>query len=226
MKKYTAFDILLEVFVCVTICIYCRRNGGCIWQRKRREAGHYVFLSYFLRAIVLILGVVIIGLTVVLIKQVHSAKAAEKDNVSDEAMLSDTQTDDLLTAQGSEDTTEVASTEAEDVLFENTVAAEPDHSVPVLVMNGTEVAGLAAAWKTKIEALGYTNVSTGNYTDGGVTTSKVVIGEGLNADDIMSAVSGATSEVGDGTNINTDVEKDGIKIFVIIGTYNDIVSGQ
>ena len=144
----------------------------------------------------------------------------------DESMLSDDQTDDLLTAQGSEDTTEAASTEAEDVLFENTVAAEPDHSIPVLVMNGTEVSGLAAAWKTKIEALGYTNVSTGNYIDGGVTTSKVVIGEGLNADDIVSAVSGATSEVGDGANINTDVEKDGIKIFVIIGTSNDIVSGQ
>ncbi|SEQ81515.1 LytR cell envelope-related transcriptional attenuator [Lachnospiraceae bacterium NE2001] len=194
-------------------------------KRKKKQTALGLFFSFFLKAIVIILGLVILAMSAYLIKAVLSTKASESEQTAETDAFEDDQNDELLTAEATQD--DAVLYEDESVAGEETAAATTELAMDasIVVLNATETAGLAAAWKDKLTEQGYTNIQTGNYTGGNLDTSKIVVlTEGISTNTIQGLVTNATFEVGSADSISCDVSSEGVQAYVIIGGSDNILA--
>ena len=191
-------------------------------KNKKNPAG--IFFLFFLKAIVIILGLVILAMGAYLIKYTMSADNKKSEQEFDDSMLVDNDRDDLLAS----DTDSALSDDK--LLFDNEEGAVTEASKDIasddkiVVLNATETAGLAAAWKERLAEKGFTKVETGNYLGESFEKSKIVVTEEGTGNNLSEIISGASVENGSADSVDCDADKDGVKAFIIIGNSDDIVS--
>ena len=191
-------------------------------KKKKNAAG--IFFLFFLKAIVIILGLVILAMGAYLIKYTMSADNKKSEQEFDDSMLVDNDRDDLLAS----DTDSALSDDK--LLFDNEEGAVTEASKDIasddkiVVLNATETAGLAAAWKERLAEKGFTKVETGNYLGESFEKSKIVVTEEGTGNNLSEIISGASVENGSADSVDCDADKDGVKAFIIIGNSDDIVS--
>ncbi|SNU07068.1 LytR cell envelope-related transcriptional attenuator [Lachnospiraceae bacterium] len=191
-------------------------------KNKKNPAG--IFFLFFLKAIVIILGLVILAMGAYLIKYTMSADNKKSEQEFDDSMLVDNDRDDLLAS----DTDSALSDDK--LLFDNEEGAVTEASKDIasddkiVVLNATETAGLAAAWKERLAEKGFTKVETGNYLGESLEKSKIVVTEEGTGNNLSEIISGASVENGSADSVDCDADKDGVKAFIIIGNSDDIVS--
>ena len=184
-------------------------------NNKQSAAG--LFLSFFLKAIVIILGLVILAMSVYLVKTIISNKNAEKEKKADNSAFEDNQTDELLVNNA---------TNTDALLYENADAATEEQSgtpalpydASIVVLNATDIPGVAGAWKDKLVAGGYTNVQAGDYTKGVLDISKIVVVEEGTGADLQTYLPNAKMETLPANEVACDVNTEGVRAFLIIGT--------
>ena len=176
---------------------------------KKKQSATGLFFSMFLRAVVVILVVVIVCLGFALVRSLIHGKSLKKAE-ADTTVQTEIQTDELLTAEKTEATTEVI---------------PADYGIKIAVLNGTDTGGLAGAWKAKLEEMGYTAVDAGNYK--GVTTnSKLYFSQDKKGEELAALFPGATIETEMMKEEETDVVISTHDVLIVIGTNDDIVSKQ
>ena len=191
-------------------------------KNKKNPAG--IFFLFFLKAIVIILGLVILAMGAYLIKYTMSADNKKSEQEFDDSMLVDNDHDDLLASDTDSSLSE------DKLLFDNEEGAVTEASKDIasddkiVVLNATETAGLAAAWKERLAEKGFTKVETGNYLGESLEKSKIVVTEEGTGNNLSEIISGASVENGSADSVDCDADKDGVKAFIIIGNSDDIVS--
>lgn len=194
-------------------------------KRKKKQTAVGLFFSFFLKAIVIILGLVILAMSAFLIKAVISTKQSESDEISEGDAFEDDQNDELLTAEATSDDAVLFEDDAAGGEAAAVIKSEIAMDASIVVLNATETAGLAAAWRDKLTEAGFTNLQTGNYTGGTLDTSKIVmLSEELSADTIQGLVTNATFEVGTSEDVPCDVSSEGVVAYVIIGGSDNILA--
>ena len=188
-------------------------------QKKINPVG--LFFLFFLKAVVIILGLVILAMGTYLLRAYILQKDVEAQDVVDENAFEDNQEDELLTAQALADDELLYEVDTEATTEEIQITYVPEDTV-IAVLNATNTGGLAAAWKTKLEEMGYTNVVIGNYLSGKLDTSKIVM-----SDQTLGVVKGAEDiavEIDSLDTVSADAPGVDIVIYIIIGSDKDIVS--
>jgi sensor histidine kinase regulating citrate/malate metabolism len=177
-------------------------------MKKQSAVG--LFFSMFLRAVVIILAIVIVVFGAMFIKKVmDNSESSSKEPVTTVSnnVLSDPEVkDDLLTAEPTEEA-EAESTEA---------AEENSFDKNILVLNSTDVSGLAGRWCEKLNGYGYANTTASDYSEALETTKIVSVTDGV-GQDLLNYFNGASYEVGT-VSSGTSVSTDGYDIVIIIGT--------
>ena len=115
---------------------------------------------------------------------------------------------DAVLFETDEETTEAA---------ENTDTAALSKDASIVVLNATETAGLAAVWKETLEVQGYTNVQVGNYTNGILDTSKIVVVEEGTGSALQQILPNAKMETLPADQVSCDISTEGVQAFLIIG---------
>ena len=196
-------------------------------SKKKKGSTAGIFFTFFLKAIVIILGLVILAMSVYLVKQIILQKNSEADSISDEAVFEgDDQVDDLMMASSGD--------AADELLYEGE-GAEGDNQNgssakslafddSIVVLNATETTGLAGAWKEKLEALGFTNLQTGNYTGGLLENSKIIVTEENTGGNLKDFVPNMEIETLPADQVPCDVAPDGVKAYIIIGNSDNILA--
>ena len=188
-------------------------------KRKKKQSAVGIFFSFFLKAVVIILGLVILAMSAYLVKELISMKSNETEAKADDSAFEDDQEDDLLNnaSEGDADAvlfeTDEESTEAAE---ESGTAALPKDA-SIVVLNATETAGLAAVWKETLEVQGYTNVQVGNYTNGVLDTSKIVVVEEGTGSALQEILPNAKMETLPADQVSCDISTEGVQAFLIIG---------
>ena len=195
--------------------------------RKKKKSAMGIFFAFFLKAIVIILGLVILAMSAFLVRTVILAKDSESQSEADENAFEEDQEDELLTAEEIKDDSllfdesEEGAVGGEEVSTSNEIAKDAS----IVVLNGTQTAGLAAAWKDKLAEQGYTNIQTGNYYGGDLATSRIVlVQDGLSGSSLQAYVANATVENGSADSISCDVSPEGVVCYVIIGGSDNILA--
>lgn len=94
--------------------------------------------------------------------------------------------------------------EGDDSKEEDTTEAEASNtSSKIMILNGASVNGLAAFFKERLENAGYTNVETGNYTSGTITTTQIYVKTESQGKDLLNYFPGANIVV---QQISEDVD--------------------
>ena len=188
-------------------------------KKKKNAAG--IFFLFFLKAIVIILGLVILAMGAYLVKYTLTADDRKQEQEFDESLLVDSDRDELLASD-----TDGSKPENENLLYDDSEGSKADLGADdkIVVLNATETSGLAAAWKDKLAEAGFTTIETGNYFGGTQDSTRIVYTEEISSSKITELFSGATVETGTQDSIECDLDKDGVKVFIIIGNSDDIVS--
>ena len=176
-----------------------------------------IFLSMFLRAVVVILGILIALLSVNFVYQLELHRRAKAEKVNpDPAVFTQKEMDELLTATPTE-----ASTAAPFEQYAETI----DYHIGIDVINATGTSGLAGHWRNKLMDLGYTDVFAADSYSQYETTRIVVTEEGL-VPELASFFPGIEYEVG---NVGTDEMNgptEGIKVYIFLGNSSDELSTE
>ena len=184
------------------IFIYVGRQKVAGKNNQPSAAG--LFLSFFLKATVIILGLVILAMGVFLIKQIISLKNTESEKASDEAVFEDdNQTDDLMMASSGD--SDKLLYDGDGSVQDGSGTRELGFDASIVVLNATETEGLAGAWKEKLEAEGFSNIQCGNYTNGYLDTSKIVVTSENTGGNLQRYMPGATMETLPGDQVSCDV---------------------
>ena len=188
-------------------------------KKKKNAAG--IFFLFFLKAIVIILGLVILAMGAYLVKYTLTADDRKQEQEFDESLLVDSDRDELLASD-----TDSSKPENENLLYDDSEGSQADLGADdkIVVLNATETSGLAAAWKDKLAEAGFTTIETGNYFGGSQDSTRIVYTEEISSSKIAELFPEATVETGTQDNIECDLDKDGVKVFIIIGNSDDIVS--
>ncbi len=178
---------------------------------KKKPSATGIFFSMFLRAVVVILGIVIACLVFALVRSLLHNKGKETASTgSGAAAATEIQQDELLTASPTEATTE---------------APKVDYGIKIAVLNGTQTPGLAGAWKEKLAGVGYTSVEAGNYMSE-ISKSKIfVLKEGAGSE-LTEVLPGATVEKEAIKKDDTDVDLSDLDVVLVVGTDNDILASN
>lgn len=124
----------------------------------------------------------------------------------DENALTDSQVDDLQITPSTEAETTEAAQEAE------TVSATDRK---ILVLNSTDIAGLAGRWCDTLNANGYANTNASDYTEA-LADTKIVAREDGVGKELVQYFANASYEVGTVTS-NVTESTDGYDVVIIIG---------
>ncbi len=192
-------------------------------QKNGSAAG--LFFTFFFRGIVIILALVIVGLSAYLVKEIIRGndlkkKKGTKAAVEKSILTEEKGDDDLISnKQKDEDTT---TDENGDNTEEGKKEKVSSANMKIVVLNATEVEGLAGRWTAKLEDAGFTDVSAANSYNKYDTTKILVAEEGL-GEDIQEYFPNASISVGTMTSEETDADLTDVKIIVIIGASD---SGQ
>ena len=152
-------------------------------KETKKPATSYLFFGAFLKAVVILLIFVILGMGAYLTKNlIQIYKNGVTTEIDESVFSNDNQVDDLLMATPDEADTEETVEEA------SSDEAEEDQGIttPVVVLNGTNTPGIAGYYQQKIQDLGYSNVTAANYqpVDGATSanTKIYVSAEGMGED--------------------------------------------
>ena len=182
-------------------------------MKKQSAAG--LFISIFLKALVVIMGFVIVGFSAFFIFRASKAENAKKKDVPATTVGANVLTeaeapDELLTGAA---TTETASSEEEGE------EGADAHSARILVLNSTDVMGLAGRWCATLNEDGYASTTASDFDTNLEKTSVYSKQEGL-GEGLVKYFDGATYQVGDappGASISTA----DFDIVIIIGNSDD-----
>lgn len=178
-----------------------------------------VFGEAFLRSMVVLMAIAIIGFAAFFIIKVNTDKAqmAENSNTEENTTKSDDELQALVDEENAADTTDEVTTEevtTEEVTTEEKIISSKDKKI--LVLNSTGVAGLAKSWMNKLSSEGFTDVATGNYSLSSDAQTKIYVSEEGMGKDLEGYFSDATIEVGS-LSSGIDVSTTGVEIFIVIG---------
>lgn len=175
-------------------------------MKKQNAVG--LFFSTVLRAAVVILGIAIVVLGIAfLIKLVKNDSKTNDEPITTvgETVLTEAEMgDELLSA---EPTTEQTTEE---------VVVADSRSKTILVLNSTDITGLAGRWVEALKAEGYTNASASDYNELQATTRIIAVEDGVGTD-LVQYFNGASYEVGT-VSSGTSADTTGVDIVIIIGT--------
>ncbi len=186
-------------------------------KRKKKQSAVGIFFSFFLKAVVIILGLVILAMSAYLVKELISMKNNETEAKADDSAFEDDQEDDLLTNASDGDAVLFETDEETTEAAETTDTAALSKDASIVVLNATETAGLAAVWKETLEVQGYTNVQVGNYTNGILDTSKIVVVEEGTGSALQQILPNAKMETLPADQVSCDISTEGVQAFLIIG---------
>ncbi|MCR5631943.1 MAG: LytR C-terminal domain-containing protein [Eubacterium sp.] len=186
-------------------------------KRKKKQSAMGIFFSFFLKAVVIILGLVILAMSAFLVKELISMKNNETEAKADDSAFEDDQEDDLLTNASDGDAVLFETDEETTEAAETTDTAALPKDASIVVLNATETAGLAAVWKETLEVQGYTNVQVGNYTNGILDTSKIVVVEEGTGSALQQILPNAKMETLPADQVSCDISTEGVQAFLIIG---------
>lgn len=186
-------------------------------KRKKKQSAVGIFFSFFLKAVVIILGLVILAMSAYLVKELISMKNNETEAKADDSAFEDDQEDDLLTNASDGDAVLFETDEETTEAAETTDTAALSKDASIVVLNATETAGLATVWKETLEVQGYTNVQVGNYTNGILDTSKIVVVEEGTGSALQQILPNAKMETLPADQVSCDISTEGVQAFLIIG---------
>ena len=182
-------------------------------MKKQSAAG--LFFSILLKTVVIIFGLAIIGFVIFfIIKVVKTDKtdSAPTTTVSDNVLTEAEAHDDLLY--------ETATEATEEPVTEQTEPADgTSYKKNILVLNSTDVTGLAGRWCGRLNDYGYVYTTASDFSTLQETTRVIAKEEGV-GQDLVQFFNGASYEVGtvtEGASVSTD-EYD---IVIIIGISDD-----
>lgn len=186
-------------------------------KRKKKQSAVGIFFSFFLKAVVIILGLVILAMSAYLVKELIAMKNNETEAKADDSAFEDDQEDDLLANASDGDAVLFETDEETTEAAETTDTAALPKDASIVVLNATETAGLAAVWKETLEVQGYTNVQVGNYTNGILDTSKIVVVEEGTGSALQQILPNAKMETLPADQVSCDISTEGVQAFLIIG---------
>lgn len=196
-----------------------------------------LFGEEFLRSLVVLMAILIIGFCAFFVIKVRSDKKAVADNTTEQtstysdeelqAMLDEENAKDAEDSDSSEEATTQEVT-TEEITTEEVTTEEPTTEamdVPstdkkILVLNSTKTNGLASRWMNKLSSEGFTNVSKGNYSLSKDAQTKIYVPEEGMGKDLLPYFTDAVIEVGT-LDSGIDVSTSGVEIFIVIGS-NDV----
>lgn len=182
-------------------------------MKKQTASG--LFLAMFLRAAVIILGILIVIFTIFFLTQIikNSASENNKTTVSDNVLTEAEAHDDFL--YNTTEATEVAP--AGDGAADNTTEpAGTSYDKQIVVLNSTDITGLAGRWCDKLNTYGYNDTVASDFSTLQSATKIIAKVDG-DGQDLLQYFNGATYEVGTVTEGTTaPVEK--ADIVIILGT--------
>lgn len=177
-------------------------------KETKKPATSYLFFGAFLKAVVILLIFVILGMGAYLTKNlIQIYKNGATTEIDESVFGNDNQVDDLLMATPDEADTEETVEEA------SSDEAEEDQGIttPVVVLNGTNTPGIAGYYQQKIQDLGYSNVTAANYqpVDGATSanTKIYVSAEGMGED--MKALFADPTYITGKIDSSTAIDNDG-----------------
>lgn len=177
-------------------------------KETKKPATSYLFFGAFLKAVVILLIFVILGMGAYLTKNlIQIYKNGATTEIDESVFSNDNQVDDLLMATPDEADTEETAEEA------SSEEAEEDQGIttPVVVLNGTNTPGIAGYYQQKIQDLGYSNVTAANYqpVDGATSanTKIYVSAEGMGED--MKALFADPTYITGKIDSSTAIDNDG-----------------
>ncbi len=194
---------------------------------NKRKMGS-VFLTMFLRTVVIILFLVIVAMGVLLGMQIRQAKKNKKatearKSASQNGGGDEKQVDELFTADTSSGEVVESDTEAAGDPNGQTPSDDTNYDLSLAVLNGTYTEGLAGAWRDRLSSYGYTNLQVGNYSESASQTTVYIVDE--------SVTTGLTKVFPNGVFIygtidgeTTDLDLSGIQAILIIGDSDDIIT--
>ena len=175
---------------------------------KKRQTAAGLFFSMLLRAAVVILGIGIVVFGAFFVMQ--ALKGGGKSNAPattlDENALTDAQVDELQMNPSTEAPAEI--TEAPETIGDA-------KNCNILVLNSTDIAGLAGRWCETLNADGYANTKASDYSDA-LSDTKVIAREDGLGSELVAYFASASYEVGTVTS-GTSEPTDGYDIVIIIG---------
>lgn len=201
-----------------------------------RKAMMKVFGGAFLRSLIVLVAIAILGFGVFFIVKVNTDK---KDMVEDTGVENTEYTPDELAAMVAEDnainsdgavseeSTEATTTEevtTQEVTTE--VQNIPSNDKNIIVLNSTSTSGLAGSWSSKLGSEGFSNIAVGNYSASTETTTTIYVAEEGMGADLVSYFNGATIVVG---TIDTSAysvtggSMDHYDIYIVIGNNDTTV---
>ena len=197
-------------------------------KKKKKQSAAGIFFSFFLKAVVIILGLVILAMSAYLIKEVISQKTNTSTESEDDSAFEDDQEDELLNNASDGDALLFDSEEesTEETAAEESTGTSLSKDAKIVVLNATDTAGLAAVWKETLVVQGYTNVEVGNYTNGILDTSKIVVSQEGTGADLQQILPNAKLETLPANEVSCDVSTDGVEAFLIIGNSDNSLAGQ
>lgn len=185
-----------------------KQDAKPVKKETKKPATSYLFFGAFLKAVVILLIFVILGMGAYLTKNlIQIYKNGATTEIDESVFSNDNQVDDLLMATPDEADTEETVEEA------SSDEAEEDQGIttPVVVLNGTNTPGIAGYYQQKIQDLGYSNVTAANYqpVDGATSanTKIYVSAEGMGED--MKALFADPTYITGKIDSSTAIDNDG-----------------
>mgnify|MGYP004512451753 CR=1 FL=1 len=183
-----------------------------------------VFGEAFLRSMVVLMAIVILGFSVFFIIKVRSDKKelAQKKTTEAGSTYSDEELQAMLDSENANDTKDDAATTEEVTTEEATTEQIPSNDKKIVVLNSTSTTGLAGKWQTKLVGAGFSNVGAGNYSAGAESQTKIYVKEEGMGEDLAAYFADATVEVGTPNTSSCSVTKGNITlndadIIIVIG---------
>lgn len=186
-----------------------------------------IFGEAFLRSMVVLMAIAIVGFGAFFIIKVNADKKQQAKNPTTEqgstyssseleAMLELENANDTESTTGEtvteEETTEELTTEMPDI---------PSTDKNILVLNGTRVGGLASSWKSKLNSEGFSSIAIGNSNITRESQTKIYVAEEGMGKDLSEYFSDAEIIVGslnDGDYQITSGAMTQIDIFIVVGS--------
>lgn len=186
-----------------------------------------IFGEAFLRSFVVLMAIVIVGFAAFFIINVKSndknkqvAQTTQENTTASEITTEEVTTEEVTTEEVTteEPTTEEVTTEEPDI---------PSTDKKIMLLNSTNVAGLAKGWSAKLNGAGFAQTITGNFTAGAYTQTKIYVPEEGMGKDLVTHFKDAVLEVGKpsaGTySPSSGMSEEGVSIYIVIGNNDSTV---
>lgn len=190
-----------------------------------------IFGEAFLRSMVVLMAIAIVGFGVFFLIKVNTDKKQQAENPTTEqgSTYSSSELEAMLEMENANDTEAEEETTTEEVTTEEETTEAPD--IPstdknILVLNGTRVSGLASKWKSKLTNAGFSSVAIGNSNLSREDQTKIYVAEEGMGNDLSEYFSDAEIIVGtlnDGDYQITSGSMTQIDIFIVVGNNDTTV---